>query len=700
MGRFLFSIIIGLMLLSSVGAALIQLPPLFESEEGWRLEECLSFALQHNSEVKIAEDNLHLAQEALKEVHYTDLPELAFSTRYRSYEDFYDDANRYISTLFLSQRVPFSSRREILEKEKNALIQAARAKLEIVKRKVLLDVKLAFADLAEGEALKNLLEEKNSLAKKYVEASRKLVELGELSELDLLQAKKLAASAYRELLDALSNIESARIRLQTVMGYREPQGIKIRDGAFILPEQLLLDNLVNQALSTRPELAEISARLEATESLLPLSRADLIYGTLSAGYGVRGEDDPVENSGFEAYFTMRVPLFARPLIMSREAQVKASAEGIKDELEHQKSLIRMEVVEAFSSYTLAKSALKSAESLLAVAKKELDMCEQAFESNPKENALSLLSSRINYIDAKINWLKAAADLRRAAAQLENAVCTTLVSLKPTPSRAIWVWGSFNILNSPKKQKELLKFLDEENIDVIFLSISPRLQDLLKNNPQVVTDFLKTLASYGKSVEALFGDPSWCVNEKGRQRALSRIKVVLDYNKSYPPGFDGIHLDVEPHALPTWKASKASLAKNLLHLLEDVKSATSLPLSVDIPYWYEKIPVGETTLADEVMKRADKVAIMDYTTSPTRLVSNAEYELKLADKLGKGVWTGINTDSAGPDGTYFTSSNALNEVLNNVMDEFLSYKSFVGIAFHHYSAYRALLRGGEGENKKN
>jgi len=78
-------------------------------------------------------------------------------------------------------------------------------------------------------------------------------------------------------------------------------------------------------------------------------------------------------------------------------------------------------------------------------------------------------------------------------------------------------------------------------------------------------------------------------------------------------FDGIHLDIEPHATPAWKAHRLQLAAGYLELLRQGRAKGEFTLSAPIPHnWDRDGPkIDGQALLFHVQDILDHVSIMAY-----------------------------------------------------------------------------------------
>jgi len=106
------------------------------------------------------------------------------------------------------------------------------------------------------------------------------------------------------------------------------------------------------------------------------------------------------------------------------------------------------------------------------------------------------------------------------------------------------------------------------------------------------------------------------------------------------GADGYQIDLEPY----WGRGPErfrGLAGDYLRVLKNLKGRTgALTFSVAIPHWFDRVMVGNKTLAERVFEIADEVVVMAYSPNLRTSLRLASREIDIAQKLGKRLMIGL------------------------------------------------------------
>ena len=212
----------------------------------------------------------------------------------------------------------------------------------------------------------------------------------------------------------------------------------------------------------------------------------------------------------------------------------------------------------------------------------------------------------------------------------------------------------------------------------------------------VRSAIAALSARGIAVEALGGEKRWATTQ--RRDMLRFVRSAVRYQRSAPPGLRlaGIHVDIEPYDLASWERDQRAVAESLAAALRDARRAAGpLPLSADIPAWFDGIRMrGGESLAELAMRSTDATTIMAYRDSAAEVIDAARREVRIATELGRPTTLAVETAAVRPRAvTFFEEGRtALIRALARIRAEFGRRSGFAGIAVHHYGSLRGLPNG--------
>ena len=288
------------------------------------------------------------------------------------------------------------------------------------------------------------------------------------------------------------------------------------------------------------------------------------------------------------------------------------------------------------------------------------------------------------------------------------------SLLGAAPKAIWVWEqeALRLLGDRAYGDRVVALLKRHGIGTLYLHAEDYSgRDLLRRERLAYRQLLGRLHAAGLRVEALLGSypmGAWeRVPPDRDQIAHAMMQGVLDYNAAAPAAerFDGVQLDIEPHALDSWnETTRVELSRMFLTRSRDWvamvrQAAPDLPVGAAIPFWYDGFEVEwegtRKPMNAHVQALYDYVAVMDYRNhagGPDGIIAHARTELATAAALGKRVVVGLETGDAEPAKVTFRhrGAGALDQEMATTERAFSRQSAFAGFAIHHLQAWMDLL----------
>jgi hypothetical protein len=284
------------------------------------------------------------------------------------------------------------------------------------------------------------------------------------------------------------------------------------------------------------------------------------------------------------------------------------------------------------------------------------------------------------------------------------------SVRPSPARGTWVWRKDSWLTAPARET-LFEFLKRRGLSRIMVQIHT---DFSGENPALsyqpeMAALLQEAARRGVEVYALDGGRNY-IYEPWPGRLAGQIGAIADFNARQPEAarFKGVHYDIEPYTLPEARNPETAPAvwEAYLRTLKHVRRAArshQLPLSVDIPFWFDTNPrvtevcfEGKTTsLLEHVVPLVDWFTIMSYQNRATTVERITEGERALAGRLGKKAWVSVKVNPRTGNEPASTTFHGLppaelDQQLREIEARLHDSPGFGGVLIHAYEHYRAYL----------
>jgi hypothetical protein len=251
------------------------------------------------------------------------------------------------------------------------------------------------------------------------------------------------------------------------------------------------------------------------------------------------------------------------------------------------------------------------------------------------------------------------------------------------TRALWVWD----VSTPVATVQLAQ---EAGVGQLFVAVPPRLPSspLL---PQVQEVSQRARAA-GIRVDALGGDPSWVDHPSGVVENWLRPATGTGL-------FTGVHVDIEPWTASAWQTDRDGVVQRYLSTLDTlVKAVAPTAVEAAIPFWFHEVPVGDSTLDREAIRRVAGVSVMAYRDTAAGedgTITLATPAVTAATELGRYARVGQETSDLGggplaDKQTFLGQTRSdLEEQVAQVEAAFSGRAGYAGIAIHDSVGYAAL-----------
>lgn len=268
------------------------------SSSVWTLEECIDYALEHNIEIKRQELGVNNSEIGLSESQWDYAPSLSAGASYSissgrvldqtTYEFIENNVVGSSSASVSGSMQVFSGlRRHYALKKAKASMKASLADLESVRQDVEMNVTAAYLlILCDQENLASA-KEIASMLESQMEKIQTMVELGRVTEADLLQIRSHHYAALNDVATAEGQCRLSRMELCQLLEIQDWEDFAIEpieaddyDGMQLFPST---DSV---SVENRPEYRSAEAGVEVAMRNLQIARSSY-YPTLSlsAGYG-------------------------------------------------------------------------------------------------------------------------------------------------------------------------------------------------------------------------------------------------------------------------------------------------------------------------------------------------------------------------------------------------------------------------------
>ena len=196
----------------------------------------------------------------------------------------------------------------------------------------------------------------------------------------------------------------------------------------------------------------------------------------------------------------------------------------------------------------------------------------------------------------------------------------------------------------------------------------------------VASLTAALRANGIAVSCLGGDPTWTVDHDAALNWAFRATTDAV--------FDGVHLDVEPWALPRWPDDARALMGSFATLVDEMTEVA--PLAVDLVPW---LTTDHRGMVSRIVRQCDSVTMLAYRDSAAAILAQADGMLRLCEAAGISYRIGVETQTPTPaipaNTTFGDDGEAMMLGELRAVTASMRPPLFDGFAVHHLASWRSM-----------
>lgn len=394
-------------LLPTLGAE-AQAPP-----SRWTLQEAIESAFTHSPVLQARQAELAEVESGLLGAKtYPYNPELALEVADRSSPG----GSATDRGLSLSQELEVSGQRRKRIAVANEEVAAAEAHLLREKRILAFRVESAFAEAVRSRELLGVAETDAALARDVLGFSKRRLERGATTQIDVNLAQASAGRAERSVQRERAAYASARSALAELAGM-DPASPPDPVGGLVFPEGEVpsLEELLEGAIDDRGDLGSIRRQELAAEAAIRLALAERQPNLIVGGFLQReeGTDDI-----FGATVGVSLPLFNRN--QGRIAESRAIRERLRYERDALSLAVKQQVVTALNNLRAARAAAEYLrDQVLGTLEENVDLLQRSFTAG-RIGATEVVTLRREFVASRREYVEVLADAWLARVDLDLA----------------------------------------------------------------------------------------------------------------------------------------------------------------------------------------------------------------------------------------------------------------------------------------
>lgn len=301
-----------------------------------------------------------------------------------------------------------------------------------MKAEVIYETKRAFYSAIFAKSLLKLREEALLLAERNLERTKRLVEVGMATKLDLMRSEVHLQNAKAQLIHAKNGLERALLALSQVIGLEGLERAEPTGELLLPPFEPDIERLKDLSLRRRPDL--IRLKIEQTIAREGVRLARGLYSpnvAIAAELNLGSDRFTLRGREMEETYTialvLNIPVFDGFSRAARLTGSRIAEERLKYTLKTQEQKVLFELNEAVLDFITQKDSLEARRRAIDQAQEALRVAELNYEEG-LATSLDVLSSQTALTEAKVLHLETLYNYNLALARIEKASGVSLEEL--------------------------------------------------------------------------------------------------------------------------------------------------------------------------------------------------------------------------------------------------------------------------------
>lgn len=388
------------------------------------LHTLLTYLLNHNEEIQTFQYRVDSAKALVKQrraLYYPTLDLYGDTGQEKTEKEFEKDTNKFRHEITLRGNqliTDFGKTTNIIERDEFILMQA-RERLDSVTQQMMRDGITAYINIVRArERLKTALFSEQRI-KELTGIEKALVQKGAGLTSDVLQAKSQLAGAMALTVEARGELNIARNHFYTLF-YHLPTPSEIEQFKEIkFPSDHLpitLDEAINEAMKTNPEIQITRYDLDVTEKDIHISKS-AYFPTLNLFAEASNANDDNGTLGYRREYSAGIEFKHNLYKGGSDAAAIRNAVANKSaataHLEYAMKLVKEQVSNSWEQLSTLKQKNMLLDQQIDILKNFLDLAKKERKMGTR-SLLDVLNGEVNYINAQGNAIAAREDTKIAA----------------------------------------------------------------------------------------------------------------------------------------------------------------------------------------------------------------------------------------------------------------------------------------------
>jgi outer membrane protein len=300
-------------------------------------------------------------------------------------------------------------------------VNAARENEKDALQNIILNAKTAYFNYLLSQMLYDVAKGALQQAQAHLDQATILFQIGKQARYTVTKAEVDVANASVSVITAKNGLKLAKVQMDVAAGTTFGDAVTLTDSLNVSEPDIALEQAVSRALETRPQLAALRARLEASKLQLTSAKTALLPDlNASAGTGYGSNDASEWRQNWNVGVNLSVSIFQGGALVAAVDQAKAGVDQAAAQLDATIQSVTAEIEQRYYEKMDAAERISATQKLIMQAQEGLQFSQERFAAGAAPS-LEVTDAEIAVANAQSSHAQALFDYRIAQARLLAAI---------------------------------------------------------------------------------------------------------------------------------------------------------------------------------------------------------------------------------------------------------------------------------------
>jgi outer membrane protein TolC len=311
-------------------------------------------------------------------------------------------------------------------------LEAARQGEELTKQQLTFDVTNSFYGVLLAQEFVKVAEDAVSQVEKHYKTANDLKNAGVATNYDVLRASVQLANTRSQLIKAQNSLRLAKEGFKITLGLPLEAEVNVEGELAYKPIQRELEELMDLALENRPDLKQLELQEKAGEKLVSIAKAGNkpnlgLFSSYEASKSGNREDEMDWRGTKQSWsvgLALNIPIFDGLATRARVKQAKSGLNQLELSKAQMMDGVQLDVKSAYLALQEAKALIDAQQETVQQAQEGLKIANSQY-ANGIITSVELNDAQLALTQAEVNQLQALFDHTIGLAKLEKAIGRSL-----------------------------------------------------------------------------------------------------------------------------------------------------------------------------------------------------------------------------------------------------------------------------------